>query len=179
MPKYYSKRELLLRGIWSLFEFITFSYSPRLLYGWRNFILRVMGAKIGVGVKIYPSARIMYPWLLEVGKGTTISWNVKIYNLGKTRIGNNTMISQYAHLCGGTHDYTSGNFELLRTGLIIGDNVWIAADSFIGPGVIVNDGSLVAARSVVIKNVESGMIVGGNPAREIGKLERPYNHRLV
>lgn len=179
MSKYYSNRELLLRGIWSLFEFMTFSFSPRLLYGWRNFILRVMGAKIGVGVKIYPSAKIMYPWLLKIGDHTTISWGVKIYNLGEIKIGANTMISQYTHLCGGTHNHTSGHFELLRTGLTIGNNVWVAADAFVGPGVIVDDGAIVAARAVVIKNVESGTIVGGNPAVEIGKLERTYNHKFI
>ena len=174
----YSNKELFLRVVWGLVEFLTFSFSPRLLYGWRNFILRLMGAKIGKGVKIYPSARIMYPWLLEIGNHTTISWDVKIYNLGQTKIGSNTMISQYAHLCGGTHDHTSGNFELLRTGLIIGNNVWIAADAFIGPGVTVNDGSIVAARAVVTKDVETGIIVGGNPAKEIGSLKRPYNHSV-
>jgi putative colanic acid biosynthesis acetyltransferase WcaF len=175
----YSNRELFLRVTWGLIEFLTFSISPRLLYGWRNVILRLMGAKIGKGVKIYPSARIMYPWLLEVGDNTTISWGVKIYDLGKISIGSGTMISQYAHLCGGSHNYTSGHFELLRTGLTIGSNVWIAADAFIGPGVIVHDGSIVAARAVVIKDVDGGTMVAGNPAKVIGKEGKPYNHILA
>jgi putative colanic acid biosynthesis acetyltransferase WcaF len=178
MPEFYTKREILLRVIWGFIEPVFFSYSPRLFYGWRNFILRMLGAKIGKGVKIYPSARIMYPWLLQIGDFTTISWQVKVYNLGKTIIGHHTMVSQYSHLCGGTHDYISGNFELLRTGLTIGNNVWIAADAFIGPGITVHDGALVAARAVVVKDVVSGAIMGGNPAREIGRLEKPYNKVL-
>src|SRR5882762_10301569 len=178
MSKYYSNRELLLRVVWSLLEFVTFSFSPRLFYGWRNFIHRLMGAKIGVGVRIYPSAKIMYPWLLDIGDQTTISWGVKIYNLGETKIGSNTMISQYTHLCGGTHNHTSGHFELLRTGLTIGSNVWVAADAFIGPGVAVHDGAIVAARAVVVNDVTTGVIVGGNPAKEIGKIEKAYNHGL-
>ncbi len=174
MSKYYSNRELLLRVIWGFLQVITFEYTPRLLYGWRNFILRIMGGRIGKGVKIYPSAEIMYPWLLEIGDNTTISWGVKIYNLGKINIGSGTMISQYAHLCGGTHNHTSGNFELLRTGLTIGSNVWIAADAFIGPGLTVNDRSIVAGGAVVIKDVESGTMVGGNPAKVIARLDKPY-----
>jgi putative colanic acid biosynthesis acetyltransferase WcaF len=131
-----------------------------------------MGAKIGRNVKIYPSALIMYPWLLEIGDNTTISWGVKVYNLALSKIGNNTMISQYSHLCGGTHDFRSPDFDLIRTGFNIGDQVWIAADSFIGPGVSVKDGAVVAARAVVVKDVEPGAIVAGNPARQIGATER-------
>lgn len=167
MARYYSNKEILLRVIWSVIEISLYRFSPRLLYGWRVFILKVMGAKIGKGVKIFPSARIMFPWLLEVGDRSVISWDVKIYNLGRISIGMNTVISQYSHLCGGTHNYNSPDFELLRTGLTIGDNVWIAADAFIGPGVRVNNGAIVAARSVVVRDVLPNNIVAGNPARII------------
>ena len=127
-----------------------------------------MGARIGKGVKIFPSARIMFPWHLQVGDHTTISWDVKVYNLAFSSIGSHTMISQYSHLCGGTHDFRSPGFDLIKTGFTIGDRVWIAADAFIGPGVTVHEGAVVAARAVVIKDVAAGTIVGGNPAREIG-----------
>jgi putative colanic acid biosynthesis acetyltransferase WcaF len=129
-----------------------------------------MGAKIGKGVKIYPSARIMYPWLLQIGDQTTISWQVKVYNLGFSTIGSYTMISQYSHLCGGTHDYKSKEFDLLRTGFHIGNHVWIATDAFIGPGVTVSDGAVVAARAVVVRDVKAGTVVGGNPARTLSEL---------
>lgn len=168
MSKYYSQKELLLRIIWGVINPLLFRLSPRLLYPWRNMLLRIMGAKIGKGVKIYPSARITCPWLLDVGDKTVIAWAVKIYNLGYTSIGRNTIISQYAHLCGGTHDYISPGFKLLRTGLNVGSHVWIAADAFIGPNVQIGDGAIVAARAVVMKNVETHTIVAGNPAITIG-----------
>ena len=171
MSKYYTTWEYLIRFLWFVIEPFFFSFSPRLFYGWRNTVLRLMGAKIGKGVKIYPSAQIMYPWLLEIGDYTTISWEVKVYNLAFSKIGSNTMISQYSHLCGGTHDYKSKNFDLIRTGFTIGNHVWIAADAFIGPGVVVHDHAVVAARAVVIRNVEARSIVGGNPAKAIGRNE--------
>src|SRR5258706_8875871 len=129
MGENYTLRENILRVTWGFVEPVFFRYSPRLFYGWRNLILRSLGARIGNGVKIYPSARIMFPWLLQIGDNTTISWDVKVYNLGLSTIGSNTMISQYSHLCGGTHDFRSKGFELIRTGFIIGNNVWIAADA--------------------------------------------------
>jgi len=173
MPKTnYTRKEMILRAIWTVLEPLFFSLSPRLFYSWRNTLLRIMGAKIGKGVKIYPSARIMYPWLLQIGDRTTISWQVKVYNLGFSTIGSYTMISQYSHLCGGTHDYKSKEFDLLRTGFHIGNHVWIAADAFIGPGVTVNDGAVVAARAVVVKDVDAGTVVGGNPARMLKAVNR-------
>lgn len=172
MARRYSNKELLLRVVWSVTQ-LTFSLSPRLFYGWRNMILRMFGASIGNNVEIYPSAKIMFPWLLKVGDNVVISWDVKVYNLGMITIGNGTVISQYAHLCGGTHDYTTNDFTLIRTGLTIGNNVWIAADAFIGPGVTIGDNSVIGARAVVVNNVEANTLAAGNPARPLRKIHKP------
>lgn len=176
MSAYYSKRELLLRFCWTAVDVALFRISPRPFYGWRNLLLRTFGATIGRKVQIYPSARIMYPWLLHVADNVVISWDVKIYNLGTITIGEHTVISQYAHLCGGDHDFLTEKFTLLRTGLTIGKNVWIASDAFIGPGVIVGDNSVVAARAVVVRDVEPGTLVGGNPAKVIRRIVKPVRN---
>jgi putative colanic acid biosynthesis acetyltransferase WcaF len=162
----YSKKEYLLRFLW-LCAWPLFRCSPRLFYGWRNMILRIFGAHIGKDVKIYPSADIMFPWNLEIGDHTVISWNVIIYNLGKITIGRDTIISQYTHLCAGNHDFKSPDFTLLKTPITIGNRVWIAADVFIGPGVNLGDHSVVYARSVVVKDISADSIVAGHPAEVI------------
>ena len=173
MPKYYSTKEVIQRIVWAIVRPVFFSLSPRMFYSWRVFVLRSMGATIGNNVQIFPSARIMFPWLLTVQDNVIISWDVKVYNLGRITIGSDTIISQYAHLCGGTHDFTSSEFTLLRTGLTIGKNVWIAADTFIGPGVSIGDNSVVGARAVVLKDVEPNTLVGGNPAKPIRTINKP------
>ena len=121
--KNYSLNEFFLRAIWSIIYPVFFKLSPRLLYEWRNIILRLLGAKIGKSVKIYPSTIITFPWLLEIGDYSVIAWNVRIYNLGKIEIGSRTIISQYSHLCGGTHDYKTNDFKLLRTDLSVGNKI--------------------------------------------------------
>src|SRR5688572_5914757 len=125
MSAYYTPKEKLLRVVWGVIDAVLFRLSPSFLHGWRKFLLRAMGAKIGANVQVFPSARITYPWLLTIGDRSVISWGVRIYNLGPISIGNDTVISQYAHLCGGTHEYAGERFTLLRTGLTIGSNVWI------------------------------------------------------
>jgi putative colanic acid biosynthesis acetyltransferase WcaF len=159
--------------VWGIIEPVFFALSPRLFYSWRNLLLRMMGARIGRNVQIFPSAKITYPWLLEVGDHCVISWNVKVYNLGLISIGSRTVISQHVHLCGGTHDFSTPQFTLLRTGLSIGQNVWIAADAFVGPGVVVGDNSIVGARAVVVANVEPSTLVAGNPAKLVRNINKP------
>ncbi len=163
---YYSRTDYLLRAVWSLLA-IVFRLSPRVWHGSRRGILRLLGAKIGARVAIFPSARITFPWLLRVGARSTIAWDVKIYNLGEIAIGERVVISQGAHLCAGTHDYEQPAFPLLKKGITIGDDVWIAADAFIGPGVRIGSGAVVGARAVVISDVPERAVVAGNPARVV------------
>lgn len=167
MHPYYTKKEIAKRIIWNFVYPVFFRCSPRLIYGWRNFILRLFGAQIGKKVKIYPSVKIVHPWLLKIGDRSIIAWGVNIYNLGQIDIGVHTIVSQNVHLCGGTHDIKNPGFKLIRTGLTLGDDIWIASEAFIGPGVMVNNNAVVAARAVVVKEVEANTVVGGNPAKLI------------
>jgi putative colanic acid biosynthesis acetyltransferase WcaF len=171
--KYYTFKELFFRLLWNTIGFFLFKYTPRHLYLLRNLILRIFGARVGVNSKIFPSVRITHPWLLEIGSNCVISWNVTIYNLAPIVIGSHVVISQNVHLCGGTHDYLSAGFELQRCEIKIGSNVWIAADAFIGPNVTIGDNSIIAARGVCIKDIGSGIIVGGNPAKFIRNVKKP------
>jgi acetyltransferase-like isoleucine patch superfamily enzyme len=58
--------------------------------------------------------------------------------------------------------------------IVIGDNVWIGANCIILPGVSIGNGSVIAAGSVVVKDVPQNVVVGGNPA----KLIRDYSKLL-
>jgi putative colanic acid biosynthesis acetyltransferase WcaF len=160
----YTYSEYLKRFLWWLI-WPLFRFSPRVFYAWRNLLLRLFGAKIGKRVKIYPSAKIMFPWNLEIGDASVISWNVILYNLGKITIGSHTVISQYAHICAGNHDYNTLDFKLLKTPITIGDRVWIASDVFISPGIFIDDDAVVLARSVVTKDVPKSSVIAGHPAR--------------
>ena len=164
----YSKRELLLRVIW-IFGKLVFRLTPRPCFGLRRAILRCFGAKVGRNVNIYPSALIYFPWNLEIGDDSSIGEWALIYNLGSITIGELTTISQRAHLCAGTHDYKDAAMPLMKPPINVGDEVWVCADSFVGPKVNIASRAIVAAASVVGKDVACNNIVGGNPAKFIKK----------
>jgi putative colanic acid biosynthesis acetyltransferase WcaF len=130
-------------------------------------VLKCFGAKIEWSSHIYASVKIWAPWNLEIGAHSSLGPKVDCYNQGKIRIGDNTVISQKVYLCASTHEYAKKDFPLILKPITIGNGVWIAADAFIGPAVNIENDAVVAARSVVVKNVEKNAIVGGNPAKFI------------
>lgn len=162
----YTRGEQIQRVAWILGLFF-FRLTPRPCFGIRRWILRLFGAKIGPRVNTYSSTWIYFPWNLEAAADCAIGEEALIYNLGKVTLGERTTISQRAHLCAGTHDYTLATMPLLKPPITIGSDVWICADAFVGPDVVVQDGAVVAARAVVVKNVDAWTIVGGNPAKRI------------
>jgi putative colanic acid biosynthesis acetyltransferase WcaF len=169
----YSPNEMGRRVCWMLLRPL-FRFSPRPCFRWRNFLLRLLGAQIGRDVHIYSSAVIYYPWQLVAGDESAIGEYAFIYNLGLVTIGARATISHRVHLCAGTHDYTKPEFPLLRPPIVIGEQAWICAEAFVGPGVTIGEGVIVGAGAVAMTDVEPWMIVAGNPAqviklREVGR----------
>lgn len=162
----YTQRQILFRIAWGIGKWV-FRLTPRPLHGLRASILRLFGARIGRHVHIYPNAEIYFPWNLEVGDWSAIGERALIYSLGPVTIGQRTTISQRAHLCAGSHDYTDRSLVLLKPPVRVGDDAWVAADAFVGPGVLVGDGAVVGARAVVVRDVPAWTVVAGNPARVI------------
>lgn len=83
----------------------------------------------------------------------------------------NVLFETQKHIQG--HPATKGD-------ILIGNDVWIGTEAIILSGVTIGDGAVVAARSVVAKNVAPYSIVGGNPAKEIKKrFDENTIHRLL
>lgn len=110
---------------------------------------RRMGVKIGVNTKIQNEVMIDFShfWHIEIGDNVTLAPRVHIL----------------------AHDASTeklvGHTKVANTS--IGNNVFIGASSIILPGVHIEDNVIVGAGSVVTKNLKTGYVYAGNPAREI------------
>ncbi len=140
-----------------------FRFSPRPLWAWRAWLLRRFGAQIGQDVHIYPTVRITMPWHLRVDNFAAIGDHAILYALGPIHIAARATISQYAHLCAGTHDWRDPERPLRRLPIHIGADAWVCADAFVGPGVHIGQAAILGARAVAMKDLAPGHIGTGNP----------------
>jgi putative colanic acid biosynthesis acetyltransferase WcaF len=153
--------------LWWLVQATLFRWSPQVLYGFRRWLLRRFGARIGQGVIIRPSVTIPYPWKVQIGDHSWIGDDAVLYSFAEISIGKNVVISQKSYLCAGTHDYRSASFEIQAFPITIEDEAWLAADVFVAPGITVGRGAVVGSRSSVFTDLPEMMICVGSPARPV------------
>lgn len=168
VPPGFRGRSKPVVALWWLVEATLFRWSPAPLYGWRRFLLRLFGAKIGTGARIKPTVRITYPWKVAVGAHSWVGQRVELYSLGPITIGANVCISQDNYLCAGYHDRRDPAFGIHSAPIVVEDEAWIASQCFVMPGVTVHHGAVVAVRSLVLRDVPAESLVGGQPAKYIG-----------
>ena len=133
------------------------SWTPPFLHLWRRMLLRIFGAKIASTAGIYSSARIWSPANLEMDEFAWVGPRVQVYSMAPTTFASYSLGSLRAHLCAGTHDVEDINFQLQARPIRIGSHAWIAAEAFVGPGVVVGDGAIPGARGCpVIASANTG-----------------------
>lgn len=171
----WTRRQKLARFLWYGVEATLFRFSPRPFYLWRALLLRAFGARVHPTARVRPSVTVEIPWHLTVGANSVIGDHVILYCLGPVTIGENATVSQYSHLCAGTHDYTRADLPLVCPPIVVGNEVWIAADVFVGPGVRVGTGTVVGARSSVFCDLPPWKVCVGSPARPVGERHFPLS----
>lgn len=158
----------LRRFVWEVVWLLAFRPTPRwALHGWRRFLLRCFGAEVGAGCRIAPSCRVWAPWNLAMGEFSALGDGVDCYSMGRITIGSKVAVSQRSFLCAGSHDTRSLSRPLVTGPIVIGDHVWIAAESMVHPNVVIGEGAVIGARSVVLKDMPAWSICAGNPCRKI------------
>lgn len=150
----------------SIFFQNAFPWPPEL----RSELLRAFGGKIGKGVVIKANVNISFPWRLTIADHVWIGEDVGILTLAPVVIGANVCISQRAFLCTGSHDRHREDFALKVAPITIGNSAWVAAMSFIAPGVTIGENAVVSAGSVVFQDIPPNALVRGNPAQPFSPL---------
>ena len=168
----FSLKHRIFRAVWNLTWALAGNWTPVPLHGWRRFLLNLFGAKLSPKARVYPKTTIWYPPNLTMEDHAVVGPGVILYNMGPMKIGAYAIISQRAHLCGGTHDVDDANFQLQPKPITIGPKAWVAAEAFVGPGVTVGEGAVLGARGVAAKDLEPWGIYAGNPGKKLRERKR-------
>lgn len=157
-------RGKLVQFIWIFFNALFLKNSWFVFMGFKIYLLRSFGAKIGEGTVIKNNVNIKFPWKLVMGNDVWLGEGVWIDNLDHVTIGNDVCISQGALLLTGNHDYRSTSFDYRNEPITIGNGVWIGAKTVVCPGVVCGDDSILTVGSIATKNLKAQGIYQGNPA---------------
>ena len=159
----------LARAAWGLAYAMFFRLSPTPFFGWRRWLLRLFGAVVAPSAKVYPTTRVWAPWNLSMERGSCLGPEVYCYNVATVHLGIDATVSFRAFLCSASHDIRHPERPLVTGPIRLERGAYVFADAFIGMNVTLGEGAVVAARAVVVKDVAAQDVVGGNPARVIGR----------
>jgi acetyltransferase-like isoleucine patch superfamily enzyme len=142
----------------------------RLLNALKSTFLRIAGAEIGKRVVYYPGVWIMSGRGLKLGDDVDLALGVVVTTHGGVQIGHRTLVGYRAQILSSNHRIPAGRDPIFFAGhesapIRIGNDVWIGAHAIVLPGVTIGDGAVVAAGSIVNRDVPPYEIVGGVPAR--------------
>lgn len=167
----FSLRNRLARALWIVVSVLLFRPSLRPMYGWRNSLLRIFGARLGRDCRIHRMVRIWAPWNLVCEDLVALADGVEIYNPSEVWLGSHAIVSQSAYLCGASHDYSRPEFPMVSAPIRIGPYSWICARAVVQMGVTVGERAILGLGSVATRDLEPWGIYAGIPARKVK--ERP------
>lgn len=142
----------------------------------RSAIFKLLLKSFGKSSTIDYGTYIRYPTHVRIGEHTMINRGCRLlasfhYKNVEIAIGNHVAVAPEVCFLAAGHDYTKLNLPDTAGSIIVGDYVWIGARSIILQGVTIGEGAVVAAGSVVTKDVPAYSVVGGCPARVIKNRE--------
>ncbi len=177
---------ILSRYYWNIINFHTyvklkiytiisfFFLDNKLFCQYRIYLLRIMGSKIGSNCNIRYGPVFQEGFNINIGNNVFINSQCQFDTSAKITIEDNVIISHQVSFITGSHKIGSHNN---RAGdynpqpIVVKKGAWICAKAIILPGIIVGEGSIVAAGAVVTKDVPQDVMVAGVPAKIIKYLD--------
>lgn len=162
-----SWRNRLGRLVWHIVWLVAFRFSPTPLFGWRRLLLRTFGAQLAPTAVVYPTARIWAPWNLTMRDHACLGPEVDCFCVAPVVIDTDAIVSMRSFLCTASHDIRRHGRPLITAPIHVGRGGFVFAEAFIGMGVTLGEGAVVAARAVVVRDVAAFDVMAGNPARRV------------
>ena len=143
--------------------------------------LRMLFSKL-IGKTVDERFGLHPPFYTDCGKNITVGKKVFInsgchfQDQGGITIGDRALIGHNVVLATLNHGFTPENrADMHPKPIVIGKKVWIGSNSTVLPGITIGDNAIIGAGSVVTKNVPANVIVAGNPAKFIKKIDKNSN----
>jgi acetyltransferase-like isoleucine patch superfamily enzyme len=147
------------------------SHSIRLLY-----YRKIMNFKIGDGSTVLMKGIFDCSGGITIGNNSVINGRCRLDNRGTITIGNFVSISSDVIILTADHDLDSSCFLGRNKKVSIDDYVWIGTRVLIMPGISIGKGAVIAAGSVVTKNILPYEVVAGVPAKVIKQRTKNLNY---
>lgn len=148
------------------------------IYWFRHLVVqRMYGLKMGRS-NLHRAVTLLSPWRVRVGDNVNIQMNCFLDGRGGLTIGNNVDVTPGVRILTEQHDIDSPDYAVVKRPVTIRDNVVVGSWALILPGVTVGEGAVIAAGSVVVKDVEPYTMVAGNPAVKKRERSRDLRYRL-
>ena len=164
--------------------FLMFSYVSNMLWFIADllppFIRRILFAlffkKFGHHAMIDYKAYIRYPWKVSIGNNVAINRGCELYasmqsDAGYITLEDHVVLGPNVTIFSATHDYSSLDLPDTSAPVVICRDTWIGGNSTILPGVVIGEGAVVGAGSVVSKDIPPFTVAVGNPAKVIKNRE--------
>jgi len=144
----------------------------------RGYFYRRAGLLIDRTSSIHWRAEFYAPERITIGRYCTIGDSSFLDGRSGLMIGDCVNFGSHVSIYTRQHDVDSPDFAEVGAPVTIGDYAWVSSHSIVLPGVTIGEGAVVAAGSVVTKDVAPYTLVGGNPARYIRDRSRDLRYRL-
>jgi acetyltransferase-like isoleucine patch superfamily enzyme len=151
-----------------VFDFLVFLLPPIL----RRPIWKLVFKEFGKNVMIGEQSHFHYPWKIKIGSNVSIGRGCQIYPSYQfkdafVQIDDDVMIAPNLCIFGAGHPVDDPLAKHIASTVHIKRDAYIGGNVTIRYGVTIGEGAIIAAGAVVVKDVNPGDIVGGNPARVI------------
>jgi putative colanic acid biosynthesis acetyltransferase WcaF len=146
---------------------LLFRPTPKFLNPWRVLLLRLFGAKVSGRPFVDSSAVVKMPWNLVLEDRACLAPRSEVYNLATVILRARCTVAQEVYLCAGTHDFSTSDLPLVVGEISVGEDAFLCARVFVLPGLVIGEGAVVGACSVVTRDLPAWTICAGNPCRPV------------
>lgn len=139
----------------------------------RGYLSQITGTDVDDSVRVFPPFNINYGLTTRFGRDSFVNFGCTFLALGGITIEEGAFIGPHCVLATEYHpEEPAKRHSLLTKPITIGRNAWLGADVKVLAGVTIGENAIVAAGSVVTKDVPPDTVVAGSPARIIRPIRR-------